>query len=167
MTTGKGVLGLILGALACAACATPAPADRSASAPAHLPPAHPAPGNAFEEAFAHEDGVYPIRGGGWIKPLREGSGASPTADSTVTVHYRGTLTDGTEFDSSYKRGYPATFPLRGVIPCWTRGVPMMAVGGKAKLVCPSAVAYGDRGSPPVIPGKATLVFEIELLRIVQ
>jgi FKBP-type peptidyl-prolyl cis-trans isomerase len=83
----------------------------------------------------------------------------------VKVHYRGTLTDGTEFDSSIKRGQPATFPLNGVIKCWTEGVQEMKVGGKSRLVCPSSAAYGDRGSPPAIPPGATLVFEVELLEI--
>jgi len=83
----------------------------------------------------------------------------------VTVNYRGTLTDGTEFDSSYKGNQPAQFPLNQVIPCWTEGVQRMKVGGKSQLVCPSDIAYGERGSPPVIPGGATLIFEIELLRI--
>jgi FKBP-type peptidyl-prolyl cis-trans isomerase FkpA len=80
------------------------------------------------------------------------------------VNYRGTLVNGTEFDSSYKRNMPAEFPLNGVIPCWTEGVQKMKVGGKAKLVCPSDIAYGDQGRPSIPPG-ATLIFEIELLAI--
>ena len=127
----------------------------------------PKPANPFEEAFSREEGARPIRFGGWIKTLREASGASPNPDSVVTVDYRGMLTDGTEFDSSYKRGRPATFSLRNVVRCWTSGVPMMRVGEKAKLVCPSRTAYGAEGSPPTIPGGATLVFEIELLDIVR
>ena len=150
----------LLCAIAFAACASVnQPAD-SASAPLK-------PANAFEEAFAREAGVQPITWGGWIKTLTPGAGASPTADSVVKVNYRGTLTDGTEFDSSYKRNQPATFSLRNVVPCWTNGVPMMKVGEKAKFVCPSSAAYGDAGSPPMIPGGATLVFEIELLAIVR
>jgi FKBP-type peptidyl-prolyl cis-trans isomerase FkpA len=97
--------------------------------------------------------------------LKAGSGPSPKATDIVKVHYRGTLTDGKEFDSSYKRGQPAEFPLNRVIPCWTEGVQMMKVGGKAKLECPSSIAYGPQGHPPVIPGGATLIFEIELLGI--
>lgn len=95
--------------------------------------------------------------------LRTGTGEKPTAQSTVKVHYRGTLTDGTEFDSSYKRGEPIEFPLFGVIKCWTVGVQEMKVGGKARLTCPPGVAYGERGHPPVIPPNSTLIFEIELL----
>jgi FKBP-type peptidyl-prolyl cis-trans isomerase FkpA len=99
------------------------------------------------------------------KELRAGSGASPKATDNVTVNYRGTLTNGTEFDSSYKRNMPATFPLSGVIPCWTEGVQMMKVGGKAQLTCPAKIAYGDRGAPPLIGPGATLIFEVELLKI--
>jgi FKBP-type peptidyl-prolyl cis-trans isomerase FkpA len=97
--------------------------------------------------------------------LKPGTGASPKATDTVKVHYRGTLTNGTEFDSSYKRNEPTSFPLNRVIACWTEGVQKMKVAGKARLVCPSSIAYGDRGSPPSIPGGATLVFEIELLEV--
>ena len=99
------------------------------------------------------------------KELRAGTGGSPSATDVVKVNYRGTLTNGTEFDSSYKRNAPATFPLNGVIPCWTEGVQMMKVGGKAQLTCPPAIAYGDRGAPPVVPPNATLIFEVELLKI--
>jgi len=99
------------------------------------------------------------------KSVREGTGVSPTATDAVRVHYRGTLMDGTEFDSSYKRGQPATFPLNRVIPCWTQGVQRMKVGGKAELVCPPGLAYGERGAGGTIPPNATLRFEIELLDI--
>jgi FKBP-type peptidyl-prolyl cis-trans isomerase FkpA len=95
---------------------------------------------------------------------RAGNGASPKATDTVKVNYRGTLVDGTEFDSSYKRNQPAEFPLNGVIRCWTEGVQKMKVGGKATLVCPSDLAYGDQGRPS-IPGGAALVFEVELLDV--
>ena len=98
--------------------------------------------------------------------LKEGSGASPQASDTVRVHYRGTFPDGKEFDSSYSRGQPAQFPLNRVIRCWTEGVQMIKVGGKARLVCPPAIAYGERGTPGgPIPPNATLHFEIELLGI--
>ena len=96
----------------------------------------------------------------------EGKGASPTAADTVKVHYRGTFPDGKEFDSSYSRGQPAEFPLNRVIKCWTEGVQKMKVGGKASLACPSAIAYGERGTPGgPIPPNATLTFEVELLGI--
>ena len=99
------------------------------------------------------------------KSVREGTGASPTATDSVRVHYRGTLMNGTEFDSSYKRGEPSTFPLNRVIPCWTQGVQRMKVGGKAELVCPPGLAYGERGAGSDVPPNATLRFEIELLAI--
>jgi FKBP-type peptidyl-prolyl cis-trans isomerase FkpA len=99
------------------------------------------------------------------RSLKEGKGASPTAADTVKVHYRGTLLDGTEFDSSYKRNEPAVFPLGRVIKCWTEGVQRMKVGGKAELTCPPNLAYGERGAGGVIPPNATLKFEIELLEI--
>ena len=94
-----------------------------------------------------------------------GTGANPKATDTVQVHYRGTLANGKEFDSSYKRGAPATFPLNRVVPCWTEGVQKMKVGGKATLTCPPATAYGDRGAGGAVPPNATLTFEIELLAI--
>jgi len=153
---------VVLAALACAACASGPKAPRPEDAPEYQRP----PGNPFEESFAREDGVKPIRWGGWMKVLTEGTGATPDLEDKVKVNYRGTLTDGTEFDSSYKRGQPAVFPVTGVIQCWTNGLLMMKVGEKAKFVCPSAVAYGDAGAPPKIPGGATLVFEIELLDVV-
>jgi FKBP-type peptidyl-prolyl cis-trans isomerase FkpA len=99
------------------------------------------------------------------KSLREGTGPSPSATDAVRVNYRGTLMNGTEFDSSYKRNEPATFPLNRVIPCWTQGVQRMKVGGKAELVCPPELAYGERGAGGTIPPNATLRFEIELLAI--
>jgi len=101
-----------------------------------------------------------------IKTVKAGTGASPAATDVVKVHYRGTFPDGKEFDSSHKRGQPAEFPLNRVIRCWTEGVQMMQVGGKAQLVCPASIAYGDRGTPGgPIPPNATLHFEVELLGI--
>jgi FKBP-type peptidyl-prolyl cis-trans isomerase FkpA len=102
-----------------------------------------------------------------ITTLKEGAGGSPKSTDTVKVHYRGTLTDGKEFDSSYKRGQPASFPLNRVIPCWTEGVQTMKVGGKVKLLCPSNLAYGPRGVPGTIPPDSPLIFEVELLEIVK
>ncbi len=101
-----------------------------------------------------------------ITMLKEGTGANPKASDTVKVHYRGTLENGQEFDSSHKRGQPATFPLSRVIPCWTEGVQKIKVGGKARLVCPPNLAYGSREIPG-IPANSTLIFEIELLDIVR
>ena len=99
------------------------------------------------------------------RSLKDGTGDSPKATDKVKVHYKGTFPDGKEFDSSYKRNEPTEFPLNGVIPCWTEGVQLMKTGGKAKLTCPSAIAYGTRGAGGVIPPNATLVFEVELLAI--
>jgi FKBP-type peptidyl-prolyl cis-trans isomerase FkpA len=118
------------------------------------------------EKAAKEKGAVKTDSGLVIVPLKEGTGASPKDSDTVKVHYRGTLVDGKEFDSSYKRGQPAEFPLNGVIKCWTEGVQKIKVGGKAKLVCPSAIAYGERGAGASIPPNATLIFEVELLDIV-
>ena len=100
-----------------------------------------------------------------VAHIKQGQGASPSADSTVRVHYRGTLPNGSEFDSSYKRNEPISFPLQGVIPCWTQGVQKMKVGGKAVLTCPAATGYGARGVPGVIPPNSVLTFEVELLAI--
>ena len=101
-----------------------------------------------------------------VQHTKAGKGASPVASDTVQVHYRGTLTNGTEFDSSYKRKQPASFQLTGVIPCWTEGLQKMKVGGKATLTCPPATAYGSRGAGGgLVPPNATLMFEVELLAI--
>jgi len=119
---------------------------------------------AYLDKAAAEPGARKTESGLIYRELRPGAGASPKATDTVEVHYRGTLTDGKEFDSSYD-GEPLEFPLNRVIRAWTEGVQMMKVGGKAQLVCPANLAYGERGAPPDIPGGATLVFEIELLGI--
>ena len=120
---------------------------------------------AFLATAAKESGAQALPSGLVYTEMTKGNGATPAPTDTVKVNYRGTLVDGTEFDSSYKRNEPVEFPLNGVIPCWTEGLQKMAVGGKAKLVCPSAIAYGDNGRPPVIPGGATLIFEVELLEV--
>lgn len=109
--------------------------------------------------------VETLSNGVVIKTTVAGTGAKPKATDTVKVHYRGTLADGKEFDSSYKRGVPISFPLSRVIPCWTEGVQRIAVGGKATLTCPPASAYGERGAPGAVPPNATLTFEVELLAI--
>ena len=124
-------------------------------------------GEAFLAQAAAAPGATKTESGLVITTLTPGTGASPTADDTVQVHYHGTLIDGTVFDSSVQRGQPATFPLQGVIKCWTEGVQHMHVGGKSRLVCPPQLAYGERGMPPRIKPGATLVFEVELLDIVQ
>jgi FKBP-type peptidyl-prolyl cis-trans isomerase FkpA len=98
-------------------------------------------------------------------PIKAGTGKQPKSTDIVKVHYTGSLIDGKVFDSSVKRGQPVEFPLNQVIKCWSEGVSKMKVGGKAKLVCPSTIAYGDEGRPPIIPGGATLVFEVELLDV--
>lgn len=119
---------------------------------------------AYIEKAAAESGAVKTASGLVYQELTPGTGASPKPTDTVKVNYRGTLVDGTEFDSSYKRNAPAQFALNGVIRCWTEGLQKMKVGGKARLVCPSDLAYGDSGRPS-IPGGAALVFEIELLDV--
>jgi FKBP-type peptidyl-prolyl cis-trans isomerase FkpA/FKBP-type peptidyl-prolyl cis-trans isomerase FklB len=123
-------------------------------------------GAAFLAKAASEKGSTKTESGIVITPIKPGSGATPKATDTVKVHYHGTLIDRTVFDSSVTRGEPATFPLGQVIKCWTEGVQQIKVGGKSRLVCPANLAYGDRGSPPMIKPGATLVFEVELLEIV-
>jgi FKBP-type peptidyl-prolyl cis-trans isomerase FkpA len=120
-------------------------------------------GQEFADNVAKEKGATKTESGIVIRTITPGSGASPTATDVVKVHYEGKLIDGTVFDSSVKRGEPAEFPLTGVVPCWTEALQKMKKGEKAQVVCPSAVAYGDRGAPPDIPPGATLSFEIELL----
>jgi FKBP-type peptidyl-prolyl cis-trans isomerase FkpA len=119
----------------------------------------------YLDKAAAQPGAIKTASGLVYRELKAGSGASPKASDTVKVNYRGTLENGTEFDSSYKRNAPVSFPLNQVIPCWTEGVQKMKVGGKSQLVCPASIAYGKEGRPPVIPGGATLTFEIELLGI--
>lgn len=122
---------------------------------------------AFLAEATAEKGAVRTESGLVIKEIVPGKGASPKPENTVKVHYHGTLRDGAVFDSSVERKSPATFALNQVIPCWTEGVQKMKVGGKSKLVCPSKIAYGDRGAPPMIKPGATLVFEVELLEIVK
>lgn len=122
-------------------------------------------GEAYLAKAAAAKGAKKTASGLVYSETKAGTGASPKATDTVKVHYHGTLPSGKVFDSSVERKEPATFPLNGVIPCWTEGVQMMKVGGKSRLVCPADIAYGDRGAPPDIKPGATLVFDVELLGI--
>ncbi len=124
-------------------------------------------GAAFLAKAAAEPGAKKTASGAIVKTLKEGSGPSPTATDKVKVHYHGTLLDGTVFDSSVKRDQPVTFPLGNVIKCWAEGLQQMKVGGKSRLICPASIAYGERGSPPIIRPGATLIFDVELLDIVK
>jgi FKBP-type peptidyl-prolyl cis-trans isomerase FkpA len=119
----------------------------------------------YLENAAKEKDAEKTTSGLIYQPIKAGKGVTPKSSDNVKVHYTGTFTDGKVFDSSTVRGQPAEFTLGQVIPCWAEGVGKMKVGGKAKLVCPSDLAYGDQGRPPVIPGGATLVFEVELLEV--
>lgn len=120
-------------------------------------------GQAFAQTAAPT--VETLSNGVKIEHTRVGTGAQPNPKDTVKVHYRGTLADGKEFDSSYKRNAPASFPLGRVIPCWTQCLQKMKVGGKARLMCPPSTAYGDKGAGGAVPPNATLTFEVELLAI--
>ena len=124
-----------------------------------------AAGKAFVEKAAAEPGAVKSASGLVYISVKDGSGASPTPSDIVKANYRGTLADGTEFDSSYKRGQPIDFPLTGVIKCWTEGLQKMKVGGKARLICPPEIAYGDQGAAGAIPPNATLNFDVELLAV--
>ena len=124
-------------------------------------------GAAFLTKAASEKDATKTASGMVVKHTKEGTGAQPAATDQVKVHYEGRFVDGKVFDSSLKRNEPITFPLGGVIPCWTEGVQLMKVGGKAQLVCPPELAYGDEGRPPQMRGGATLVFDVELLEIVK
>jgi FKBP-type peptidyl-prolyl cis-trans isomerase FkpA len=122
-------------------------------------------GQTYVDKAAAEKGATKAPTGFVITTLKPGTGPSPVSTDKVKVHYHGTLTDGSVFDSSVQRGEPVTFPLDKVIPCWTQAVQQMKVGGKSRLVCPAELAYGDKGAPPRIKPGATLVFEVELIGI--
>ena len=124
-----------------------------------------AAGAAFLAENGTKEGVVTLPSGLQYKVLNEGTGKSPAKEDTVTVNYRGTLIDGTEFDSSYKRGEPATFPVGGVIPGWTEALQLMKEGAKWQLFIPADLAYGERGAGPVIEPNSTLLFDVELISI--
>jgi FKBP-type peptidyl-prolyl cis-trans isomerase FkpA len=124
-------------------------------------------GAAMLAKAAAEPGAQKTASGLVITTIKPGTGESPKPTDKVKVHYTGTLPDGTVFDSSVQRKEPATFPVNGVIPCWTEALQLMKVGGKSKLVCPAAIAYGDKGMPPRIRPGQTLLFDVELLEIVK
>ena len=126
-----------------------------------------AAGTAYLAKAAAEKDATKTASGLVIKTVTAGTGATPTAEDMVKVHYTGKFVDGKVFDSSVERNEPATFPLSGVIPCWTEAVQLIKVGGKAQVTCPPELAYGDEGRPPQMRGGATLVFDIELLDIVK
>lgn len=157
------LLTAVLAASAPAVASDVQPASAAASTPVSA--AAPVPANDIVARAAREPGAVLTPSGMVYQVLREGHGVMPVATDFVRVHYVGTFPDGREFDSSVRRGVPAEFGLRRVIKCWTEGVQRIKVGGKARLTCPPAVAYGDRGAGNVIPPNATLIFEVELLGI--
>jgi FKBP-type peptidyl-prolyl cis-trans isomerase FkpA len=124
-------------------------------------------GKAFIEKFVKENSATKTESGLAYKVIKEGTGATPSAEDVVEVHYHGTLTDGTVFDSSVERGKTISFPLNRVIKGWTEGLQTMKEGGKTKFVIPADLAYGEAGAPPKIPGGATLVFEVELFKVTK
>jgi FKBP-type peptidyl-prolyl cis-trans isomerase FkpA len=124
-------------------------------------------GVAFLEKFVKDEGATKTASGLAYKVIKEGTGATPAAEDVVEVHYHGTLSDGTVFDSSVERGKTISFPLNRVIKGWTEGLQTMKEGGKTKFVIPADLGYGDAGAPPKIPGGATLVFEVELFKVTK
>jgi FKBP-type peptidyl-prolyl cis-trans isomerase FklB len=139
--------------------------EKQQAAQAEASTKNQAEGKAYLEANAKKEGVVVTESGLQYKELVAGEGEQPTAESTVVVHYKGTLIDGTQFDSSYDRGQPAEFPVTGVIQGWIEALQLMNVGDKFELTIPSELAYGTRGSGPTIGPDSTLVFEVELLEI--
>jgi FKBP-type peptidyl-prolyl cis-trans isomerase FkpA len=151
-------------AVAAVLAVTPAVAQDASAGPSQDAAWHNRQSLALAERQASEGWSYLPGGALWRRVEGGGTGARPTVDDTVTLHYVGTLVDGTEFDSSVRRGQPATFPLRGLIRAWQLAVPMMAVGDTVEIAVPADMAYGPVGRGP-IPGNATLLFTIELLAI--
>jgi FKBP-type peptidyl-prolyl cis-trans isomerase len=132
---------------------------------AKTPEENKAAGVAFLAENAKNPGVITTNSGLQYQVITEGAGSAPSPTANVTVHYRGTTIDGQEFDSSYKRGEPATFPLNRVIPGWTEGLQLIKEGGKIKLFIPSQLAYGERHAGPDIGPNSTLIFDVELIKI--
>ncbi|MGR9114631.1 MAG: FKBP-type peptidyl-prolyl cis-trans isomerase [Gammaproteobacteria bacterium] len=132
---------------------------------ATTPEENKAAGSAFLAENARKPNIVTTASGLQYEVLTEGTGASPSASDSVTVHYRGTTIDGTEFDSSYSRGAPATFPLNRVITGWTEGVQLMKEGAKYRFFIPSDLAYGPRGAGQAIGPNSTLIFDIELIKV--
>ena len=124
-------------------------------------------GKAYLENFVSKEGATKTASGLAYKVIKEGTGATPSAEDIVEVHYHGTLIDGTVFDSSVERGKTISFPLNRVIKGWTEGLQTMKEGGKSKFVIPADLAYGEAGAPPKIPGGATLIFEVELFKVTK
>lgn len=122
-------------------------------------------GETFLTENKKKEGVVTLPSGLQYRVMKKGAGKKPKATDTVTTHYRGTLIDGTEFDSSYKRGQPVSFPVNGVIPGWTEALQLMEEGAKWQLFIPSSLGYGDRGAGPQIGPHVTLIFEVELISI--
>ena len=141
--------------------------EKQKAALAEASAANKAEGEAYLAANAQKEGVVVTESGLQYKEITAGEGATPTADDTVTVHYKGTLIDGTVFDSSYDRGQPASFPVSGVIAGWVEALQLMNVGDKFELAIPSALAYGPSGTGPQIGPDSTLLFEVELLDIAK
>lgn len=157
----------VLAVVGCVSLGAVAAAEEKEAKPVSALEREKAKGKEYVEKAAKQEGAQKTKSGLVYLPLKKGTGLTPKSSETVRVHYTGTLIDGKVFDSSVARKQPAEFPLDQVIPCWTEGVQKIQVGGKAKLVCPPEIAYGDSGAGGVIPGGATLVFEVELLAIVK
>lgn len=122
-------------------------------------------GEAFLTGNKSKPGIVSLPSGLQYKVIKQGNGAKPADTDTVTVDYSGTLIDGTEFDSSYKRGQPATFPVNGVIPGWTEALKLMNEGSTWELFIPSSLAYGENGAPPAIGPNETLIFKVNLIKV--
>jgi FKBP-type peptidyl-prolyl cis-trans isomerase FklB len=122
-------------------------------------------GEAFMEANKKKEGIVVLPSGLQYRIVKKGTGKAPAPSDTITAHYRGTLVDGREFDSSYRRGEPATFPVSGVIPGWTEALQLMPVGSTWQVFVPAHLAYGERGAGDMIPPNAALIFQIELISI--